>query len=48
MGLYCWTDDGGDNLTTGFLIISQHFSSYGEGISKELEDFDVYVYGLKD
>ena len=47
MVLYRWTHNGGDNLTTGFLMISQHFSSYGEGISKELEDFDVCVYGLK-
>ena len=46
MELYRWTDNGGDNLTTGFLIRSQHFSSYGQGISRELEDFDVCVYGL--
>ena len=47
MELYRWTENGNDYLTTGFLMISQHFSSYGEGISRELEDFDVCVYGLK-
>ena len=47
MGLYCWSDDGGDSLTTGFPMTSQRFSPYGEGMSRELEDFDVCVYGLK-
>ena len=47
MGLYCWSDDGGDSLATGFLMASQRFSPYSEGTSRELDDFDVCVYGLK-
>ena len=44
MGLYCWSDDGGDNLATGYLTTSQ---PYGERLSRELKDLDVCVYGLK-
>ena len=47
MGLSCWSDDGGDSLTTGYLITSQRFSPYGERLGRELKDFNVCVYGLK-
>ena len=47
MGLYCWFDDGGDSLTTGFLMTSQRFSPYGEGMSREHKDLDVCLYGFK-
>ena len=46
MGLYCWSDDGGDSLTTGFLMTSQRFSLYNERLRRELEDFDVHVSGM--
>ena len=48
LGQYCWFDDGGDSLTTGFLMTGQCFSPYGQGLSRELGDLDVCVCGLKD
>ena len=47
MGLYCWSEDGGDSLISGFHMTGQRFSLYGEGPSRELEDLDVCVCGLK-
>ena len=46
LGQNCWSDDGGDSLTAGFLTTGQRFSLYGEGLSRELRDLDVCVCGL--
>ena len=40
LGQNCWSDDGGDSLTAGFLMIDQRFSPCGEGLSRELGDLD--------
>ena len=43
MRLYCWSDDGGDSFITKFLMTSQRFSPYGEGLSRELENLDMSI-----
>ena len=47
MELYCWSGNGDDSFTTGFLLTSQRFSLYGERLSRELKNLDVCVYGFK-
>ena len=36
----------GDSLTAGFYMAGQRFSPYGEALSRELGDVDVWVCGL--
>ena len=44
---YCWTGNGGDNLTTRFLMTIQRLSPYGERLSRELKKLGCVCAALK-